>query len=206
MMCFPTIRHLAFYEYLVSLERVTGAYVIDFGHGNAWGAMFMIQDNPSMNGAASVIGIDHDSPYDYNHELVDHRRLIPNKDEKMCLVMGDIFESALGSERRYDLVTAIDVLQCVVDPLRLCAKAAELGEWFFVTTPLVENTRETSNPQNVLEYSSHDFIGMLVQHFDIVEVAYQLPDLSMLAKAEPFGDSTSPHHVIQTALCRRKTS
>lgn len=196
IMDFPVSRHLQRYEYVQQKGYVTNRKVIDLGCGDGSSMSIL-----AMN-ATKVLGVDKKMP---PKEWTFTSFCGSDRLSKCMFYNIDIFDlETYEIPFRIDVATAIEVFEHIPNPNRLINLVAKLAENLFITTPLVDVTGKTRNPDHVVEYSAKDFEDIVSKRFDIIDKVYQLSDMSIVNEAIPNGDSIDPSHVVQMLWCKRK--
>ena len=169
---------------------MAGKRVLDMGCGCGHGAAVLCIN------AASVLAVDINTVVVLSVGTADLKRL--------TILRQDFFE--LAEDGAFDVVVSVEVFEHMTDLDRYLRKAARLAPYFFVTTPLAPVSAQTDNPDHVAEYSRHDFLGLLRQHFDVLDEFYQRSDLTITREpCLPSGSSMQPGHAVQMAWCRSKS-
>lgn len=184
------VRHMQRYEYILTRNYVLNKTVVDIGCGNNIGTYAL------SSIATKVYGVDRISLLRDNYLIV----LEGAKPENIKFFECDLFDFKL----QVDVCVAVEVFEHILEPQKLIRHLASLGEWLFITTPLVESTGRTVNMEHVAEYSSKDFDKIISKEFNIVEKVYQKSNLEISYDVSPNGDSFNPGHVVQMVWARRK--
>ena len=190
-MNFPWTRHLQRYEYPSQKGYVYKKQVLDAGCGTMFGAYRLSTQ------ATLVYAVD------LNHIHIERalakRILADSRPERVVPLNINIYDF----HQKVDVCVAIEFIEHLEDPHRFIEHISNLCTHLFLTTPVVEFTRVTRNPNHVKEYSERDLQKIISEKFDILDVVYQLPTMEITREANAGEDSLEIGHVVQMLWCRK---
>jgi O-antigen biosynthesis protein len=157
--------HLA--RYALATRYTTGKHVLDAACGAGYGSLMMLQA-----GARSVVGVD------ISEECIRNAKRAYSR-EDIDFITCDILKLD-AADASFDVIVSFETIEHIADGaawIRETARLLKDGGLFIVSTPNRYVTNPGTyfgepplNPHHRFEYSTDEFIGELLQCYDLVEM------------------------------------
>ncbi len=170
-----TIEHL--HRYALAMELAKGKKVLDIASGEGYGSNLLSQY------ASHVTGVDIDAP------TVDHAKIKYNK-QNLVFKTGSV-ENIPCVDHEFDVVVSFETIEHIADHQKMLSeikRVIKADGILIISTPDKKNYSDKinyQNPHHVKELYREEFVSLLNDHFNNVQIADQQISNSSLISSDP---------------------
>ena len=212
---YPYTRHFQRYEFVLAMGYLSPESIIDIGSGSGTGSILLTQ------GSKEVISLD---PQFINKECAKFvqsnvlrltNSFFPTDYMDCIKPRGNLYLADLSLKafytrwkkykaRKLGSAVCIEVIEHVDNPKELISLISKMTNKLFITTPLSDITKTTTNKYHVQEFSKKDFEAIVQTKFKILKRHYQHGNLNIDDIPTYLGDSINHTHTVQMLWCKKK--